>query len=65
LITFLGFGTSMTKIAREFSKINSAKEGYYLANILDKKYYYCGHLPQDVRNKLIELGVSKKDLIAN
>jgi hypothetical protein len=59
--TFLGFGTSMIKVAREFSKINGAKEGYYLANILDEKYYYCGRLPQDVKNKLFELGVGKPD----
>ncbi len=59
--TFIGFGTSMTKVAREFFKINGGKEGYYLANILDKKYCYCGEFPQDVKNKLIELGIGKSD----
>ena len=59
--TFIGFGTSMTKVAREFFKMNGGKEGYYLANILDKKYYYCGKSPQDVKKKLIELGIGKFD----
>jgi hypothetical protein len=63
--TFLGFGTSMTKVAREFFKINGGEEGYYLANILDKQYYYCGCLPQDVKNKLLELGIGITDQIAN
>ncbi|MBD2772250.1 hypothetical protein [Iningainema tapete] len=59
--TFIGFGTSMTKVAREFFKINGGKEGYYLANIMDKKYYYCGKYPLDVKVKLIELGIGKPD----
>jgi hypothetical protein len=53
----------MTKVAREFFKINGGKEGYYLANILDKKYYYCGQSPQDVKNRLIELGIGKPPLL--
>lgn len=58
---FRGFGTSMTKVAREFFKINSGKSGYYLANILEKKYYYCGQYPQDVKAKLMELGIGRRD----
>lgn len=57
--TFLGFGISMTKVAKEFLKINHGKEGYYLANIMDKKYYYCGKRPEDVKIKLLELGIGR------
>ena len=55
------FGTSMEKIAAELRRINGAKNGYYIANILDKKYYYCGVEWKDVKAKLRELGIGRSD----
>ncbi|GJD15884.1 hypothetical protein PCC7424_5425 [Rivularia sp. IAM M-261] len=55
------FGTSTKKIAIELFRINGGKQGYYIANILDKKYYYCGAEWDDVRTKLQELGICKPD----
>ena len=59
------FDTSMEKIAAELRRINGAKNGYYIANILDKKYYYCGVEWEDVKLKLKELGIGKPDPIGS
>ena len=53
--------TSMKKVAIELFRINGGKQGYYLANILDKKYYYCGTEWSDVKLKLLELGIGRSD----
>lgn len=53
----------MKKVAIELFRINGGKQGYYIANILDKKYYYCGTEWQDVKNKLLELGIGRHDPI--
>ena len=59
------FDTSMEKIAAELRRINNAKQGYYIANILDKKYYYCGTQWEDVKTKLKELGIGRDDPMAD
>ncbi|WP_414623852.1 hypothetical protein [Calothrix sp. CCY 0018] len=58
---FKAFGTSMKKVAVELFRINGGKQGYYIANILDKKYYYCGVEWEDVKLKLRELGIGRPD----
>lgn len=43
-------------------KINNATHGFYLANILEKKYYYCGTEWEDVERTLREdLGIGALD----
>lgn len=59
------FDTSMEKIAAELRRINNAKQGYYIANILNKKYYYCGTEWEDVKIKLKELGIGRDDPMAD
>ncbi|MBR8838611.1 MAG: hypothetical protein DSM106950_32580 [Stigonema ocellatum SAG 48.90 = DSM 106950] len=58
---FAAFDTSMKKVALELFRINGGKQGYYIANILDKKYYYCGTEWLDVKAKLQELGIGRPD----
>jgi hypothetical protein len=58
---FASFDTSMKKVAIELFRINGGKQGYYLANILDKKFYYCGTQWEDIKTKLRELGITKSD----
>jgi len=55
------FDTSMEKIAAELRRINGGLQGYYIADILDKKYYYCGPEWSDVKLKLLELGIGRSD----
>ncbi|MBO3457448.1 hypothetical protein G7B40_004010 [Aetokthonos hydrillicola Thurmond2011] len=58
---FAVFDTSMKKVAIELFRINGGKQGYYIANILDKKYYYCGTGWSDVKAKLQELGIGRAE----
>lgn len=60
---FAAFGTSMKKVAIALFRINGGKQGYYIANILDKQYYYCGMQWEDVKIKLKELGIGRDDPI--
>ncbi|MBO3459963.1 hypothetical protein G7B40_040260 [Aetokthonos hydrillicola Thurmond2011] len=39
------------------------KLGYYLANLRDKQYHYCGLEFKDVRTKFLELGIGRVDPI--
>ncbi|MBW4625859.1 MAG: hypothetical protein KME49_10215 [Brasilonema octagenarum HA4186-MV1] len=58
---FAAFNTSMKKVVIELFRINGGKQGYYIADIQDKKYYYCGIEWEDVKFKLRELGIGKPD----
>ncbi len=58
---FATFDTSMKKTSIELFRINGGKQGYYIADICDKKYYYCGTEWKDVKIKLQELGISRPD----
>jgi hypothetical protein len=60
---FASCGTSLRAVANELRSLNGGKEGFYLVDIIHKHYYYCGNLPQDVRDKLIELGIGRKESI--
>ncbi|MBW4508325.1 MAG: hypothetical protein KME64_17690 [Scytonematopsis contorta HA4267-MV1] len=58
---FAAYSTSMCEVARELLKINGGKEGLYLVDLMSKNYYYCGNTTQDVKSKLIELGVGREE----
>jgi hypothetical protein len=51
------FCTSKADIAIELFRINGGKFGYYLANLIEKKYYYCGTKEDDLVCKFTKLGV--------
>lgn len=55
------FGTTKKKVVVELFRINGGKPGYYLVNLQDKKYYYCGDEWQDVKGKLQELGIGRDE----
>jgi hypothetical protein len=57
--TFSMFGTTLVKVAAKLLQINNGQPGYYLANLADKKYYYCGENLEDIRTKLRELGIGQ------
>ncbi|MBW4666065.1 MAG: hypothetical protein KME60_01135 [Cyanomargarita calcarea GSE-NOS-MK-12-04C] len=58
---FACFGTTMKEVANELKIINGGKEGFYIADILEKKYCYCGDSWKDVKIKLQELGITRPD----
>lgn len=59
---FLFLGLTMKQVANELRKINNAAPGYYLADIVERKYYYCGTEWEDVKRTLREeLGIGRLD----
>lgn len=57
------FGLKDTDVIIELFRINGGLPGYYLANLRDKKYYYCGADWDAVKVKLRELGIGRIDPI--
>ena len=55
------FGSNMSQIVLELFQVNGGRHGYYLANLRDKKYYYCGEGEDSVKDKLLELGIGRAD----
>jgi hypothetical protein len=55
------FGLSPQKIMIELFRINGGKPGFYLVNLRDKQYYYCGAELQDVNDCLHGLGIGSAD----
>jgi 3'-phosphoadenosine 5'-phosphosulfate sulfotransferase len=58
------FGTTKKKVVVELFRINGGKPGYYLADLRDKEYYYCGTEPEDITAKLRSLGIGREDPIS-
>lgn len=55
------FGLTMGKVAIELFRLNGGRAGYYLANLREKKYYYCGDSLDEVRAVFVMLGIGKAD----
>lgn len=59
------YGTTLKKVAIELFRLNGGQSGYYLANLRDKKYYYCGRQLEDVKTTLISLGIGRADPVGS
>ncbi len=55
------YGLSKHKVMIELFRIRGGKISYYLADLRDKKYYYCGEAEGSVKDKLLELGIGRVD----
>lgn len=55
------YNLTKQKIAIELFRLKAGRDGYYLANLRDKKYYYCGTEWEDLKNTLISLGIGRED----
>ena len=53
------YHTTKVKVAVELFRLQAGKTGYYLANVRDKKYYYCGLEFDDVKVTLQSLGIGR------
>jgi hypothetical protein len=49
------YGLTKARVTIELFRINGGREGWYLVNLRDRKYYYCGLDREDVRVKLLEI----------
>ncbi|MBE9017454.1 hypothetical protein IQ272_15175 [Chroococcidiopsidales cyanobacterium LEGE 13417] len=61
----LEYGLTKSKIAIELFRINGGRAGYYLVNLREQKYYYCGLALGDVRITLQQLGIGRPDPLEN
>lgn len=57
------FGLSAEQVVIELFRLNGGCSGYYLANLRERKYYYCGKNWEDIQKTLISLGIGKVDPI--
>ncbi len=53
------FGLTDEAVVIELFRINGGNSGFYLANLRDRKYYYCGLDWKDVKTTLHSLGIGK------
>lgn len=54
------YGLSDAKIIIELFRKYLGKFGFYLVNMRDREYYYCGLTWQDVQEKLWDIGITKR-----
>ena len=52
------FGLTPMKVLVELYKRYQGLDGWYLVNMAEKEYYYCGAIALDVNQKLVELGIN-------
>ncbi|MBD2245227.1 hypothetical protein [Nostoc sp. FACHB-888] len=55
------FGTTKKKVVVELFRISGGKPGYYLADLRNKEYYYCGTDPENIKVQLRSLGIGRDD----
>ena len=55
------FGLSVSTAMIEMFRLDGGKPGYYLVNLRDKAYYYCGSSWDDVKAVFLSLGIGKED----
>ncbi|WP_013323922.1 hypothetical protein [Gloeothece verrucosa] len=55
------FGLQPTQIMIELFRLNGGKPGYYLVNLRQKHYYYCGLTWNDIKSTFNNLGIGAKE----
>ncbi len=58
---FKAYNTTMREISIELFRINGGQQGYYLVNLEDRRYYYCGTQWENIREKLLDLGIGVRE----
>jgi hypothetical protein len=54
------YGLTKTQILTELFKRYHGKLGYYLVDLSEREFYYCGLTVQDLQAKLFELGINHR-----
>lgn len=55
------YGLTSKKIVIELFRKDLGKLGFYLVNMRDREYYYCGLTWSDVQEKLWEIGITRRE----
>lgn len=56
------FGLTPQEVVNSLFKVNNGWQGFYIANLKERKYFYCGLDWEDVVNKFEALGVSNRNI---
>jgi hypothetical protein len=59
------YGVNKKSLVIELFRQYGGKLGYYLVNLRDKKYYYCGLTDEDIQNTLYSIGIGRKEKTSN
>ena len=55
------YGLTTKEIILQLFKQYLGKLGFYIVNMSDREYYYCGLTWQDVQEKLWDIGIGRRD----
>ncbi len=55
------FGLTVEQVIIELFRINGGRSGFYLANLRERKYYYCGLSWEGVKTTLQGLGIGRAE----
>lgn len=55
------YGLSERQVVINLFRLNGGKSGFYLANLRDRKFYYCGEAWEDIKTQLLNLGIGRAD----
>ena len=55
------FNMTDEQVVIQLFRINGGKPGFYLANLCNRKYYYCGNESNDIRHTLRSQGIGRPD----
>jgi hypothetical protein len=55
------YGLTKTEIITELFKIKAGCLGFYLVDLKNRQYYYCGLSESDVQEQLMKLGIGRVD----
>jgi hypothetical protein len=60
-IDFSPYGLTVEKVLIRLFQLYAGKQGVYLINLKDQKYYYCGLTGADLKQKLLDIGFGRVD----
>ena len=55
------FNMTDEQVVIQLFRINGGKPGFYLANLCNRKYYYCGNESNDIRHTLRSQGIGRPE----
>lgn len=55
------FGLTPEQVFIELFRINGGRSGFYLANLRDRQYYYCGLSWEGLKTTLQGLGIGRAE----
>lgn len=59
------YGLTEEQVIVELFRCYEGRLGFYLVNLRDRKYYYCGLEWSNIKAKLLELGIGRVDPMVN